>query len=84
MTTITEIAPDVYRISTYVREIDLQFNQSLIKDEQPLVWRFMSEGPRAFTSISRFFIGIRVAKTSMQAIMRASHLTHHFACPASR
>ena len=38
MTTITEIAPDIYRISTYVKEIDLQFNQFLIKDEQPLLW----------------------------------------------
>jgi flavorubredoxin len=38
MTTITEIAPDVYRISTYIKEIDLQFNQFLIKDEQPLLW----------------------------------------------
>ena len=38
MATITEIAPDVYRISTYIKEIDLQFNQFLIKDEQPLLW----------------------------------------------
>jgi len=36
--TITEIAPDIYRISTYVKDIDLQFNQFLIKDEQPLLW----------------------------------------------
>lgn len=28
MTTITEIAPDVFRISTYVSDIDLQFHQS--------------------------------------------------------
>src|SRR5688500_3185647 len=38
MTTITEIAPDIYRISTYIKEIDLQFNQFLVKDEQPLLW----------------------------------------------
>ena len=38
MTTITEIAPDVYRISTYISEIDLQFSQFLVKDEQPLLW----------------------------------------------
>jgi flavorubredoxin len=36
--TITEVAPDIYRISTYVKDIDLQFNQFLIKDEQPLLW----------------------------------------------
>jgi len=38
VTTISEIAPDVYRICTYVPEIDLQFSQFLIKDEQPLLW----------------------------------------------
>jgi len=33
---VTEIAPDLYRISTYVPEIDLQFNQFLVKDDEPL------------------------------------------------
>lgn len=37
-TRVDEIAPDVYRISTYVPDIDLQFNQFLVKDEQPLLW----------------------------------------------
>jgi flavorubredoxin len=37
-TRVDEIAPDVYRISTYIREINLQFNQFLVKDEQPLLW----------------------------------------------
>jgi flavorubredoxin len=36
--TITEIAPDLYRISTYVPEIDLQFNQFLVKDDEPLLF----------------------------------------------
>ena len=35
---VTEIAPDFYRISTYIPEIDLQFNQFLIKDEEPLLF----------------------------------------------
>ena len=35
---VTEIAPDLYRISTYIPEIDLQFNQFLIKDEEPLLF----------------------------------------------
>jgi flavorubredoxin len=35
---ITEIAPDFYRISTYIPEIDLQFNQFLVKDEEPLLF----------------------------------------------
>jgi flavorubredoxin len=38
MTTISEVAPDIYRISTYIKDIDLQFNQFLIKDDQPLLW----------------------------------------------
>ena len=38
MTSINEIAPDVYRISTYVPEFDLQFNQFLVKDDEPLLY----------------------------------------------
>lgn len=38
MTTIDEIAPDVYRISVYVPQINLQFNYFLIKDEQPMLY----------------------------------------------
>lgn len=35
---ITEIAPDVYRISLFVPEIDLQFIQFLVKDDEPLLF----------------------------------------------
>jgi len=35
---VTEIAPDVYRISTFIPEIDLQFNQFLIRDDEPLLF----------------------------------------------
>ena len=35
---IEEIAPDLYRISTYVPEINLQFNQFLIRDDEPLLF----------------------------------------------
>jgi flavorubredoxin len=38
MTMITEIAPDVFRICTYIPEINLQFNQFLVRDEQPLLF----------------------------------------------
>lgn len=38
MSTVTEIAPDVYRISIYVPEFDLQFNHFLIKDDEPLLY----------------------------------------------
>ena len=38
MAKIDEIAPDVYRISIYVPEYDLQFNHFLVKDEEPLLF----------------------------------------------
>lgn len=38
MPVVTEIAPDLYRISTYIPEIDLQFSQFLVKDEEPLLF----------------------------------------------
>ena len=38
MTTVTEIAADVFRISTLVPEFDLQFNQFLIRDDEPLLY----------------------------------------------
>jgi len=38
MPKITEIAPDVFRISTYVPEFDLQFCQFLVKDDEPLLF----------------------------------------------
>ena len=38
MTRIDEIATDIFRISTYVPEFNLQFNQFLIRDEEPLLF----------------------------------------------
>jgi flavorubredoxin len=43
-TTVTEIAPDIYRLSTYVDQADFMFNQFLIDAEQPLLFH---TGPRA-------------------------------------
>jgi flavorubredoxin len=37
MTQISEIAPDLFRLCTYVPDINLQFNQFLVRDEQPLL-----------------------------------------------
>jgi flavorubredoxin len=44
MTQITEIAPDVYRISTFLSEANLQFNQFLVRDEQPLLFHTGMKG----------------------------------------
>lgn len=38
MATVTEIAPDLFRISIYAPQGDLQFNQFLLRDEQPLLY----------------------------------------------
>ncbi len=38
MTSISEIAKDVFSICTYVEKADLQFRQFLIRDEQPLLY----------------------------------------------
>lgn len=38
MTAIHEIAPDVFRLSIYVPDFDMQFNHFLVRDEQPLLF----------------------------------------------
>ena len=38
MASIHEIAPDVFRISLYVPEINLQFNHFLVRDDEPLLF----------------------------------------------
>ncbi|MCC6741529.1 MAG: MBL fold metallo-hydrolase [Planctomycetia bacterium] len=35
---VTQVGPDLYRISLYVPDIDLQFNHFLVVDEQPLLY----------------------------------------------
>ncbi|HSG21561.1 MAG TPA: hypothetical protein VLA64_01235 [Azonexus sp.] len=37
-TRIDEIAPDLYRLSTYIARINLQFNQFLVIDDEPLLY----------------------------------------------
>ena len=53
---VTEIAPDLYRISTYVPEIDLQFNQFLVVDDEPLLFH---------TGMKALFPLVREAVTSV-------------------
>lgn len=38
MAQVTEVAPDVYRISVFVREFNLGFNHFLVKDDEPLLF----------------------------------------------
>lgn len=55
MTSVSEIAPDLYRIATYVPEINLQFNQFLVRDEQPLLFHTGMRGlfPLVKDAVSR-------------------------------
>jgi flavorubredoxin len=55
MTTIDEIAPDVYRISIYVEQFDLQFNHFLVKDEEPLLYHAGMRGmfPELLEAVSK-------------------------------
>ena len=38
MGVVTEIGPDLYRISIHVPQFDLQFNHFLVRDEEPLLY----------------------------------------------
>ena len=44
MARITEIAPDLYQISTFISRTNLQFNQFLVRDEQPLLFHTGMKG----------------------------------------
>jgi flavorubredoxin len=35
---VSEVAPDVYRVSVFVPEINLQFNHFLVRDDEPLLF----------------------------------------------
>lgn len=38
MTQLTEIGPDLFKISTFMKEANLIFNQFLVRDEEPLLY----------------------------------------------
>lgn len=38
MTTINEIAPDIFRINTFIPEANLGFSQFLVRDDEPLLY----------------------------------------------
>src|SRR4029079_949900 len=56
MARIDEIAPDLYRVSIFMPEIDLQFNHFLIKDDQPLLFH---------TGMRRMFPEVRDAVATL-------------------
>ncbi len=44
VTTTTEVAPDLFRISTFLPEFNLQFNQFLVRDKEPLLFHTGMKG----------------------------------------
>ncbi len=38
MAQITEVAPDLFRITTFVEPANLQFSQFLVRDDEPLLF----------------------------------------------
>ena len=56
MTTVVEVASDVFRIGTYLPEADLEFSQFLVLDEEPLLFH---------TGMKALFPAVRDAVASL-------------------
>jgi flavorubredoxin len=56
MTQIDEIAPDLFRLSVYVPDIDMQFNHFLVRDDEPLLFH---------TGLKAMFPALRSAVASL-------------------
>lgn len=65
MHTVDEIAPDVFRLSVYVPEIDLQFNHFLVRDDEPLLYH---TGLRAMFPVVREAVASVLDPTSLRWI----------------
>jgi flavorubredoxin len=63
--TITEIAPDVFRLSLFVPEADLQFNQFLVRDDEPLLFH---TGMRAIFPVVREAVASLIDPASLRWI----------------
>jgi flavorubredoxin len=44
MSTVTEIAPDLFKITTFVPQVDIQFHQFLVRDKEPLLYHTGMKG----------------------------------------
>jgi flavorubredoxin len=69
MTRIDEIAPDIFRISTHVPDFNLQFNQFLVRDDEPLLFE---------TGMKQLFPSVRdaVSKVVDPASLRYISFSH--------
>ena len=50
---ITEVAPDVYRISTFLPLFGIQMNQYLVKDDEPFLMHTLMRGTFTVTRAPR-------------------------------
>lgn len=55
MASVTEIAPDVFRVSIFVPQFNLQFNHFLVKDDEPLLYHTGMRGmfPQVREAVAR-------------------------------
>lgn len=65
MTTVTEIAPDLFRLSIFVPEINMQFNHFLVRDEEPLLFH---AGLRGMFPALREAVAKLIAPTTLRHI----------------
>src|SRR6202453_5502636 len=65
MAKITEIAPNIYRISIYAQPFDLQFNHFLVKDDEPLLFH---------TGLRGFHAEIREAVSKLINVSDLRHI----------
>lgn len=55
-TTVTEVAPEVFRLCTHVADFGMQFNQFLVRDDEPLLYH---------TGMKKLFPAVRDAVASV-------------------
>jgi flavorubredoxin len=68
--TVTEVAPDVFRITTLIPDFDLQFSQFLVRDDEPLLYH---------TGMRALFPGVRDAVKGLIDLQRLRWLAFsHF------
>lgn len=65
MTTVNEIAPDVFRINTFIPEANLGFSQFLIRDDEPLL---IHSGMRAIFPLVRDAVATLIEPATLRWI----------------
>ena len=70
MAVTTEIAPDIYRVSIFAKQANLQFNHFLVKDDEPLLFH---------TGLRAMYTEIREAVSKLINLSELRHISFsHF------